>query len=432
MPCRLRDELLQSQPRDLALLLGRNSQFFLARVCQVARSTIASISPALFPVAQTMKMKPNRAWYSSFAAASRSRTSSLAADDARLLLRRPRRVPRPAAAIRCTRPGRPTRRADPRVCRERLEMVDWSKGHARWYRRPRPSPRDSATDAAPAISRAQRSDPQQRRSSLFGGPAVERVQLVKLHAAGACGAPPVLMYPRLSEQPQPPNAAVRKNVEPHVRHLADRLHVVVEGVTDVRLQRAPRHQLAPLDAGAGDEIGRRAFHRHASRLQAPGAFPLKWRVSTSTRLIVPGAPRRTIVQSWPGPRRRLVSQPSPMLRASPGMIRLCRDPKNMSLHATTMPPCSAAARSTSPAPPQAVPVGHDVAVDAQPGDAAVGEDPQSDMRGGDRGADREQIVRVAGQRRARQDLDPPRVAGPSDFSRTSGGRFATSIAHASG
>ena len=63
------------------------------------------------------------------------------------------------------------------------------------------------------------------------------------------------------------------------------------------------------------------------------------------------------------------------------------------------------------AAPQAVPVGHDVAVDAQPGDAAVGEDPQSDMRAGDRGTDREPIVRIAGQRSARQDLSPPRIAG---------------------
>lgn len=53
--------------------------------------------------------------------------------------------------------------------------------------------------------------------------------------------------------------------------------------------------------------------------------------------------RQEILQSCPGPRRRLVSHPSAMLRASPGMITLCRDPKNMSLQARTTPP--AAARS---------------------------------------------------------------------------------------
>ena len=58
------------------------------------------------------------------------------------------------------------------------------------------------------------------------------------------------------------------------------------------------------------------------------------------------------------------------------------------------------------APAQPLPVGHDVAVDAQPGDAAVGEDSQSHVRRGDRGVDREQVVRVALQRRARQDLGP--------------------------
>ena len=72
-----------------------------------------------------------------------------------------------------------------------------------------------------------------------------------------------------------------------------------------------------------------------SRPHSAGALPLKCRVSTSTRSIAPGAPRRTTVQSCPGSRRRLVSHPSPMFRASPGMIRLCRDPKNMSLHPTT-------------------------------------------------------------------------------------------------
>ena len=54
-----------------------------------------------------------------------------------------------------------------------------------------------------------------------------------------------------------------------------------------------------------------------------------------------------MLQSLPGPRRRFVSQPSPMWVERPGRMRLWRCPKNMSLHATTSPPFSIAARSTS-------------------------------------------------------------------------------------
>src|SRR5688500_17350517 len=81
--------------------------------------------------------------------------------------------------------------------------------------------------------------------------------------------------------------------------------------------------------------------------QLPGAFPLKWVVSTSIRRIAPGAARRTTAQSWPGPRRRRVSHPSCIPSGGPGRIRLCRAPKNMSLAATTSAPFSSAARSTS-------------------------------------------------------------------------------------
>ena len=71
-----------------------------------------------------------------------------------------------------------------------------------------------------------------------------------------------------------------------------------------------------------------------STVQRPGALPLKWVVSISRRSIVPAAASRMIAQSLPGPRRRRVSQPSAMVRDGPGLIRLLREPKNMSLAAS--------------------------------------------------------------------------------------------------
>ena len=93
------------------------------------------------------------------------------------------------------------------------------------------------------------------------------------------------------------------------------------------------------------------------------------------------APRRTIAQSCPGPRRRLVSQPSPMFARGPGMIRLCREPKNMSLQATTSAPFSSAREiDVAAAARSSLPVGDDLAVDAQARDAAVGEDVEPQVR----------------------------------------------------
>jgi hypothetical protein len=82
--------------------------------------------------------------------------------------------------------------------------------------------------------------------------------------------------------------------------------------------------------------------------QLSGKLPLKCAVSTSTRRTVPRAPSCITHQSWPGPRLRLVSHPSLMSAARPGMMRLWRWPKNSSEVATTSPPCSTAAKSTSP------------------------------------------------------------------------------------
>ena len=83
---------------------------------------------------------------------------------------------------------------------------------------------------------------------------------------------------------------------------------------------------------------------------------MKKLVSTSTEVIVPGVPRRTIAQSYPGWRRRLVSQPSTISPrfpkrprwwiAGPGLSRLSLSPKDSSLAARTLAPSQRAARST--------------------------------------------------------------------------------------
>ena len=112
----------------------------------------------------------------------------------------------------------------------------------------------------------------------------------------------------------------------------------------------------------------------ASRLQAPGALPLKWRVSTSTRRIVPAAPSRTIVQSWPGP-------------AAPLGLPAVAHVRRVARHDQVVPRAEehVAARRRRrrrarprrgrrrPARRSRVPVGDDLAVDAQPRDAAVRE-----------------------------------------------------------
>ena len=50
--------------------------------------------------------------------------------------------------------------------------------------------------------------------------------------------------------------------------------------------------------------------KQASIEARSGKLPTKWLVSTSTPRIRPAIPRRTTHQSWPGVRRRRVSQPS--------------------------------------------------------------------------------------------------------------------------
>ncbi len=83
----------------------------------------------------------------------------------------------------------------------------------------------------------------------------------------------------------------------------------------------------------------------------------------------------------PGPRRRRVSQPSPMFVARPGMIMLSLAPKCMSLAPMTSPPLLIDAKSMARrGAGDARPVDGDVAVDAQPRDAAIGKDVQPHVR----------------------------------------------------
>ena len=53
---------------------------------------------------------------------------------------------------------------------------------------------------------------------------------------------------------------------------------------------------------------------------APGALPRKHEVSSTAWLMCPVAARRSSTQSWPESRRRLVSHPSPITAARPGLI----------------------------------------------------------------------------------------------------------------
>src|SRR5215213_2666661 len=74
----------------------------------------------------------------------------------------------------------------------------------------------------------------------------------------------------------------------------------------------------------------------------------------TTPATIPGAPSRTTAQSWPGLRRRRLSQPSYSLPLCPnsvrsaagsGSTRFSRAAKNSSLAATTAPPNARFARS---------------------------------------------------------------------------------------
>ena len=62
-------------------------------------------------------------------------------------------------------------------------------------------------------------------------------------------------------------------------------------------------------------MSRRALLAGGASLAAVGPF-----------VIVPGRASSTMTQSWPGSRRRRVSQPSPMSRPRPGASSACGGP----------------------------------------------------------------------------------------------------------
>ena len=86
----------------------------------------------------------------------------------------------------------------------------------------------------------------------------------------------------------------------------------------------------------------------ASSEQLSGKFPLNQAVSTSTRRTWPGLPSLIITQSWPGPRRRFRFPTVTHIRRPARHDEIVTMAKNMSLHESTSPPFSTAARSMSP------------------------------------------------------------------------------------
>ncbi len=113
-----------------------------------------------------------------------------------------------------------------------------------------------------------------------------------------------------------------------------------------------------------------------------------------------------MVQSCPGPRRRLVSQPSPMLSASPRQDQVV--PRSEEHVAAGDDHAAVLGRGEIDVTAQAEtrPIRQDVAVDAQPRHAAVGKDAQPQVRRATATLDGKDVVRIAGQRGPRQNLRP--------------------------
>src|SRR5438132_16395 len=81
---------------------------------------------------------------------------------------------------------------------------------------------------------------------------------------------------RMAEEAQARDAAVGKDVEPHVRDALDRGHFVLERVERIGSQRRARDELAPLDVGrlkaSRSSLARRsADGAKAARVEAAGA-----------------------------------------------------------------------------------------------------------------------------------------------------------------
>ena len=232
--------------------------------------------------------------------------------------------------------------ADSRMRRKRLEPVGRPQATDQIVSPSAIIASTSANGRAAVIASAQRADPQQRRNSASARAALERVQLLERHASGRPN--------RRSRA----DAAVGKDVQPHVRArrrstaASRRTRGARSGCSGVRGSSLPASRVR---RGVAPAV-------HARRgCTPPGALPLKCRVSTSTRSIVPARAEPHDRPVVPG-RRAAAAFPSrrAMSRAAPGHDAGCaRWPKNMSLQSTTTPPCSSAARSISPSPREARP-----------------------------------------------------------------------------
>ena len=169
---------------------------------------------------------------------------------------------------------------------------------------------------AAVIAAAHRVDPQQRMNAAFGERRIEMVELVERH-------------PILPNTWETRHAPVGNDVQAHMRDAGHRRQSRLEGVQPVRSVSArSRQQWSP--------AARRVQRTHRDRGRRRVAFEVT-RVHTRTWRARPTA-EADYRPVGPAVRRRLVSQPSAMPRGGPGMIRLWRDPKNMSLLSTTLPP----------------------------------------------------------------------------------------------
>ena len=263
-------------------------------------------------VAHTMKMKPSWASYARFASASSRERLLRRGGGAGLLAVRPRRVAaRRHLASRRSADARRTPRGDRRrrattTCARRSAAAPRRSSNGR----ARPSPSAHVVRAAAASEHAAAASRRQR---------VER------------GDPGIASCAQRAPRAQPRDAAARKTPQPQVRDVADAAQLAsntcrVCGCSGVREQHAPAVELGPRRPGACTP----------STVHSAGALPLKCEVSTSSRSIVPraGEPHdRPVVAR----RRAGAASPSrrPSTRDGPGLMRLLREPKNMSLHVST-------------------------------------------------------------------------------------------------
>src|SRR5262249_15008881 len=116
---------------------------------------------------------------------------------------------------------------------------------------------------APQTLRANRSDPEtprprppyrsRPRSFRTDAPLPSPAPIASSRSSGTVRPPPRLHRARsargasrrAAEHTQPRDPAVRIDIEPHLRHVADRADIVLEGLPHVRLQRRSRHNLVP-------------------------------------------------------------------------------------------------------------------------------------------------------------------------------------------